>query len=58
MDLEKLKSDVGDDLCDFCPWKNGEVSHRCDSVCEGSYCDEALNNFLEDNEGFFDETDN
>ena len=58
MDLEKLKSDVGDDLCDFCPWKNGEVSHRCDSVCEGSYCDEALNNFLEDNEDFFDETDN
>lgn len=58
MDLEKLKSDIGDDLCDFCPWKKGEVSHRCDSVCEGSYCDEALNNFLEDNEEFFDETDN
>ena len=58
MDLEKLKSDIGDDLCDFCPWKNGEISHRCDSLCEGSYCDEALNIFLEENEDFFDETDN
>ena len=46
---------LGDDLCDYCPWKNDEVPRRCDSVCEGNWCDEALDAFLDDNEQFFDE---
>ena len=44
-----------DDLCDYCPWKNNEIEHLCDSLCEGSYCDEALEAFLEENKYFFDD---
>ncbi len=39
---EELKQTLGDDLCDYCPWKQGEIDHRCDSLCEGLYCDDAL----------------
>lgn len=27
MDLEEAKELLGDELCDFCPWKNGEIDH-------------------------------
>lgn len=30
---EQLKETLGDDLCDYCPWKNNEIDHRCDSLC-------------------------
>lgn len=55
MDKEALKKDLGDELCQFCPWKNGDIPHTCDSLCEGNHCDEALDNFLDENEGLFDE---
>ena len=42
---EELKQALGDDLCDYCPWKSGEIDHRCDSLCEGLYCDDALDAF-------------
>lgn len=54
MDLEEAKELLGDELCDFCPWKNGEIDHGCDSLCEGSYCEEAYDSFMEENEQFFD----
>jgi hypothetical protein len=54
MDLEEAKELLGDDLCDFCPWKNGEIDHGCDSLCEGSYCEEAYEYFMDENEQFFD----
>lgn len=46
---------LGDDLCDYCPWKNGEIDRRGDSVCEGAWCDDAMDAFMDDNEQFFDE---
>lgn len=52
---EELKQALGDDLCDYCPWKSGEIDHRCDSLCEGLYCDDALDAFLDENQGFFDD---
>lgn len=51
----ELKKQLGDDLCDYCPWKNGEIDHLCDSLCEGSHCDEALEVFLDENQDFFDD---
>lgn len=58
MDREILKKELGDGLCECCPWKNGEISRRCDAICEGSYCNNALDNFLDENENYFDETEN
>lgn len=55
MTNEEIKKQLGGDLCDYCPWKNGEIDHLCDSLCEGSYCDEALEVFLDENQDFFDD---
>lgn len=49
-DRDKIIQELGDKLCEFCPWTNGEISHRCDSVCEGSYCDGALDGYFEAND--------
>lgn len=55
MTKKELKETLGDELCGFCPWKNGEIDSMCDSTCEGNYCDDALDSFLEENEEYFDE---
>ena len=54
MDREEYKTILGDELCDFCPWKKGEIDHRCDSLCEGTWCDDALDNFMEATQDYFD----
>lgn len=54
MDIEEAKRLLGDEICNFCPWENGEINHACDSLCEGSYCEEAYESFMEENEQFFD----
>lgn len=58
IDRDKIKEDLSDELCEFCPWRNGEIPHACVNVCDGNYCDDALDSFLEENEQFFDEDDN
>jgi hypothetical protein len=40
-----------EELCEYCDWTNGEISHRCDSVCEGSYCDDAYDAYLDEFDG-------
>lgn len=55
MDREKYKAILGDELCNFCPWKKGEIDHRCDSLCEGTWCDDAFDNFMEENKDYFDD---
>lgn len=54
MSEQELKEALGDELCSFCPWMNGEIEHSSDMLCEGVYCDDALANFMEENEYFFD----
>ena len=54
MSEQELKEQLGDELCEFCPWRKGEIDHTFDSLCEGSYCDDAFDNFLDENEGYFD----
>ena len=54
MNREELKKSIGEYLCPFCPWTNGDVDiFPC--VCGRNYCDEALDNFLEENEQYFDD---
>lgn len=40
MSEQELKEQLGDELCEFCPWRKGEIDHTFDSLCEGSYCDD------------------
>lgn len=54
MSNEELKETLGDELCDFCTWRKGEIDHLPDSLCEGDYCDDALDSFIEENEDYFD----
>ena len=51
---DEMIKELGDALCDYCPWKNGDIPHKCDSVCEGSYCHDDLTSFLDENEQYFD----
>lgn len=56
MNKEELKTQLGDDLCNYCPWKNGEIDHQRDtSLCEGAYCDDAFEAFMDENQGYFDD---
>lgn len=55
MSREELKESIGEDLCPFCPWTNGEIEKPPYGMCEGCYCDEALDNFIEENELYFDD---
>ena len=43
MSEQELKEQLGDELCEFCPWR------------KGSYCDDAFDNFLDENEGYFED---
>ncbi|WP_168353874.1 hypothetical protein [Muribaculum sp. NM65_B17] len=42
MNKEELKQQLDDELCKFCPWQQGEIEHPCNALCEGVYCDDAL----------------
>lgn len=55
MSNEELKIQLGGDLCDFCPWKNGKIDRKCNSLCEGIYCDDALEAFIDENQGYFND---
>lgn len=55
MSNKELKIQLGGDLCDFCPWKKGEIDRKCDSLCEGMYCDDAIEAFIDENQGYFDD---
>ena len=45
-----MKQELSDELCAYCPWNKGEIEHLADSLCEGAYCDDALDSFVEENE--------
>lgn len=51
---EELKESLGEELCAYCPWRRGEIDHTPEITCDGMFCDDALEEFLEDNEEYFD----
>lgn len=57
MNKEELKQQLGDELCKFCPWQQGEIEHPCNALCEGVYCDDALDTFIDENQGLFDDAE-
>lgn len=50
MNREELKKKIGEDLCQFCPWAN---LFPC--VFGRNCCDEALDNFMKENEQYFND---
>ena len=46
MTREELKEQLGDELCAVCPWMQGDIERRCDSTCEGRYCEKALSKYI------------
>lgn len=54
MSREEYKNILGEEICEYCPWRNGEIDRRCDSICEGTWCDDALDNFMDENQDYFD----
>lgn len=53
----KLIKELGEELCNYCPWRNGEVEHTCNAVCDGNYCEDAYDAFMEDNSEYLDDYD-
>ena len=51
---EEYKNILGEEICEYCPWRNGEIDRICDSTCEGTWCDDALDNFMDENQDYFD----
>lgn len=54
MSREEYKNILGEEICEYCPWRNGEIDRICDSTCEGTWCDDALDNFMDENQDYFD----
>lgn len=55
MSREEYKNILGEEICKFCPWRNGDIDHRADGLCEGTWCDDAVDYFIEENEEYFDD---
>lgn len=48
MTREELQNYLGEDLCQYCPWTNNEVNKPRIGVCEGNYCEEALDAYIDE----------
>lgn len=48
MNREELKKFLEDSLCPYCPWTTCDVSKPRVGSCEGAYCDEALNVYIDE----------
>lgn len=46
MSYKEILSEYSEEICACCFWP--EESHHPESLCEGLYCNEALNKWLED----------
>lgn len=55
MSREEYKNILGEEICEYCPWHNDEIEHSSRDMCEGRWCDDAMDNFLEDNGESFDD---
>lgn len=55
MSGEEYKNILGEDICKFCPWHNGDIDHSSFELCEGRWCEEAMDNLIEDNEDYFED---
>lgn len=49
-EYEKIKQTLQDQLCETCPYMLGQVSLPTGMSCDGQYCDEAVENYINQNE--------
>lgn len=47
--VKDLKERLGDSLCDYCPYTRGETQRSRISTCEGDWCDNALQEYCDEN---------
>ena len=47
--VKELKARLGDGLCEHCPYTRGETSRSRIGTCEGDWCDEALQEYCDEN---------
>lgn len=51
-DKGKLKENLGDELCEYCPLEPEDRGVKCYggavAMCEGARCDDAFENYLEE----------
>lgn len=49
---EKKLLDLLEDgaLCDYCPYMKDSNSHSIGGLCEGSFCEDAKDNYVEEND--------
>lgn len=43
------------DLCDCCPYVRGEISKGLYDLCEGCYCEQAKDNYVLENDLYYEE---
>ena len=55
MSREGYKKIHGEEICQLCPRRNGDIDQRADGLSEGTWCDDAMDNFIEENEDYFDD---
>lgn len=45
--MSQLKEKLADALCKYCPSINGDIDKKCNSQCDGNYCEKALDAYLD-----------
>ena len=48
MTRKEIRDFLDEDLCPYCPWTNNEVNKPRIGCCEGNYCDEALDTYIDE----------
>lgn len=49
-ETEKRIAELGDTICPYCPWTNGDIDRTYPALCEGNWCGEAYERYIEENE--------
>lgn len=47
--VKDIKERLGDTLCQYCPYTRGETNRSRISTCEGDWCDNALQEYCDEN---------
>lgn len=50
MEIADRIAELGEELCRYCPWTNGEIDRAYLALCEGGWCEEAYERYMEGNE--------
>lgn len=49
MTRNDVQDKYGEDICMCCPWTLGEVNKPRIGMCDGAYCQTALDRFMDEN---------